>query len=281
MDTITNDLLKELMSYLRDAAAQEILPRFRSVSSDSKRAKTTSDDIVTDADINCENLIGEKLRARLPNITVIGEEAVSEDPTLLNRLAGADLAAIIDPIDGTWHFAHGSPMFGSILAIVSKGRTIAGIIHYPVLGDFLIARPGEGAWHIAADGARTRLSVAEPGPLSEMHGFVPVHVFEAHKRTSLALGVLNFMRVTSWRCSAWEYRMLATGAMSFCFNEGMNVWDHAAGILIHAEAGGYAETTLGEPYRPTSTKGHLLVAPNKASWRDILEALSIEPHGIG
>lgn len=266
MNTVSDELLDELMGIMREAAAGEILPRFRSVTSDTIRAKTVADDIVTDADIASERVISERLKARLPGITIIGEEAVSDDASVLANLADAELAAVIDPVDGTWHFAHGTPMFGSILAIVSGGETIAGIIHYPVLGDFLVARPGQGAWHVATDGARTRLSVAAPSPVNEMHGFVPLHMFEPDLRVKLAPRVLNFLRVTTWRCSAWEYRMLATGAMSFCLNESLKPWDHAAGVLIHAEAGGYAATTSGELYRPTLTEGHLLAAPDKSSW---------------
>lgn len=273
MKTIDDDLLKELMNYVREAAAGEILPRFRSVSSDSIRAKTVADDIVTDADIASERVLSERLKARLSGITIVGEEAVSDDASILERLADAELAAVIDPVDGTWHFAHGTPMFGSILAIVSGGKTIAGIIHYPVLGDFLVARPGEGAWHVAADGARTRLSVAAPSPVSEMHGFIPLHMFEPDLRIKLAPKLLKFLRVTTWRCSAWEYRMLATGAMSFCLNESLKPWDHAAGVLIHAEAGGHAATVAGEAYRPTMTEGHLLAAPDERSWHAIREAL--------
>ncbi|MBO9123950.1 MULTISPECIES: inositol monophosphatase family protein [unclassified Rhizobium] len=276
MKTIDDDLLKELMNYVREAAAGEILPRFRSVSSDSIRAKTVADDIVTDADIASERVLSERLKARLSGITIVGEEAVSDDASILERLADAELAAVIDPVDGTWHFAHGTPMFGSILAIVSGGRTIAGIIHYPVLGDFLVARPGEGAWHVAADGARTRLTVAAPSPVSEMHGFIPLHMFEPELRIKLAPKLLKFLRVTTWRCSAWEYRMLATGAMSFCLNESLKPWDHAAGVLIHAEAGGHAATVAGEVYRPTMTEGHLLAAPDEMSWHAIREALLME-----
>ncbi|MDP9835278.1 fructose-1,6-bisphosphatase/inositol monophosphatase family enzyme [Neorhizobium huautlense] len=274
MKTVSDELLDELMGIMREASAGEILPRFRSVTSDSIRAKTAADDIVTDADIASERLISERLKARLPGITIIGEEAVSEDASILAKLADADLAAVIDPVDGTWHFAHGTPMFGSILAIVSGGKTIAGIIHYPVLGDFLVARPGLGAWHVATDGARTRLSVAAPGPVNEMHGFIPLHMFEPGRRAELAPRVLKFLRVTTWRCSAWEYRMLATGAMSFCLNDSLKPWDHAAGVLIHAEAGGYAATMAGEVYRPTMTQGHLLTAPDKLSWQAIVEALT-------
>jgi fructose-1,6-bisphosphatase/inositol monophosphatase family enzyme len=274
MKTVSDELLDELMDYMREAAEGEILPRFRSVTSDSIRAKTMADDIVTDADIASERVISERLKARLPGITIIGEEAVSEDGSILAKLADADLAAVIDPVDGTWHFAHGTPMFGSILAIVSGGQTIAGIIHYPVLGDFLVARPGQGAWHVAADGSQTRLSVAAPSPINEMHGFIPLHMFEPGMRSELASRVLQFLRITTWRCSAWEYRMLATGAMSFCLNESLKPWDHAAGVLIHAEAGGYAATLAGEAYRPTMTEGYLLTAPSEKSWNLICDALT-------
>jgi len=274
MKTVSDELLDELMDYMREAAEGEILPRFRSVTSDSIRAKTMADDIVTDADIASERVISERLKARLPGITIIGEEAVSDDASILAKLADADLAAVIDPVDGTWHFAHGTPMFGSILAIVSGGQTIVGIIHYPVLGDFLVARPGQGAWHVAADGSQTRLSVAAPSPINEMHGFIPLHMFEPGMRSELASRVLRFLRITTWRCSAWEYRMLATGAMSFCLNESLKPWDHAAGVLIHAEAGGYAATLAGEAYRPTMTEGYLLTAPSEKSWNLVCDALT-------
>lgn len=273
MKTVSDELLDELMGIMREAAAGEILPRFRSVTSDSIRAKTAADDIVTDADIASERMISERLKALLPGITIIGEEAVSEDASILAKLADAELAAVIDPVDGTWHFAHGTPMFGSILAIVSGGKTIAGIIHYPVLGDFLVARPGQGAWHVSADGSRTRLSVAAPSPVNEMHGFIPLHMFEPGRRAELAPRVLKFLRVTTWRCSAWEYRMLATGAMSFCLNDSLKPWDHAAGVLIHSEAGGYAATMAGEVYQPTMTEGHLLAAVSDESWRLVRDAL--------
>lgn len=271
----SDDLLAGLMDDMRETAAAEIMPRFHAVMADTIRAKTAADDIVTDADIAAERRLGERLDRRFPGIAIVGEEAVSDDASILKRLAGADLAAVIDPVDGTWHFAHGTPMFGSILAIVSGGETVAGLIHYPVTGDFLVARPGAGAWHVTADGARTRLSVAKETPVSEMHGFIPLHMFEPDFREKLAPRLLRFLRTTTWRCSAWEYRMLATGAMSFCLNESLKPWDHAAGVLIHAEAGGYAATMTGEPYRPVMTSGHLLAAPGKTSWQEIRDALSL------
>ncbi|MGK6314149.1 inositol monophosphatase family protein [Neorhizobium sp. DT-125] len=274
MKAVADELLSSLMGDMRDAAETEILPRFRAITADAIRAKTSADDIVTDADIAAERVLSQRLAERLPGIAIVGEEAVSEDASIISRLADADLAAVIDPVDGTWHFAHGVPLFGSILAIVSGGETIAGLIHYPILGDFLIARRGEGAWHVAGDGRRTRLAVAAPRPIEEMHGFIPLHMFEPDLQAKLAPRVLRFLRTTTWRCSAFEYRMLATGAMSFCLNESLKPWDHAAGVLIHSEAGGYAAVVDGETYRPTMIEGHLLSAPDKRSWLAIQGALS-------
>ena len=276
MKAVSDELLAGLMNDMHEVAQAEILPRFRAITADAIRAKTAADDIVTDADIAAERVLSERLAARFPGIEIIGEEAVSDDASILSRLADADLAGVIDPVDGTWHFAHGTPMFGSILAIVSGGKTIAGIIHYPVLGDFLVARPGEGAWHVSEDGTHTRLTAATPTPIDEMHGFIPLHMFEPDMRAQLAPRVLKFLRVTTWRCSAWEYRMLATGAMSFCLNESLKPWDHAAGVLIHTEAGGYAATLTGDAYRPPLKVGRLLVAPDRVSWNALVEALTID-----
>jgi fructose-1,6-bisphosphatase/inositol monophosphatase family enzyme len=273
MKIISEAVLQSLMEDMRQAGEAEVLPRFLGVTADGIRAKTAPDDIVTDADLGAERRLSAALSAHFPEALIVGEEAVSADPTLLDHLADAKLAAIIDPVDGTWNFAHGVPLFGMIVAIVSGGETVAGLIHYPLTGDFLVARPGEGAWHIARDGARTRLRVAAAVPVGEMSGFAPLHMFSAQEQAAFAPRVLRFGRTTTWRCSAFEYRMVATGAMSFSLNADMKPWDHAAGELIHREAGGHSGLLSGETYRPAMTQGRLLLAPDAASWEAIRESL--------
>ncbi|WP_163876905.1 inositol monophosphatase family protein [Rhizobium laguerreae] len=269
MREVSDDIFSAVMEDMRRAAEAEILPRFLGVTAEGIRTKTAPDDLVTDADIGAERRLTEALSAHFPEALLVGEEAVSADPSILTRLGDADLAVIIDPVDGTWNFAHGLPLFGMMVAIVSGGETVAGLIHYPVTGDFLAARPGRGAWHIARDGTRTRLSVALPGPIGEMHGFVPLHMFPAEEQPVYAQSMLHFGRTSTWRCSAYEYRAVATGAMSFSLNAELKPWDHAAGVLIHHEAGGYGALLSGETYRPVMTKGRLLLAPDAESWEAI------------
>ncbi|MFA1624125.1 inositol monophosphatase [Rhizobium mongolense] len=276
MTMISDAVISVLMEDMRQAGEAEILPRFLGVTADGIRTKTAPDDLVTDADIGAERRLSEALSAHFPEALLVGEEAVSADPELLARLTNTDLAVIIDPVDGTWNFAHGVPLFGMIVAIVSGGETVAGLIHYPLTGDFLVARPGKGAWHVARNGRPTRLSVAAPGPVGEMHGFVPLHVFLPEEQGALAPRLRHFGRTTTWRCSAFEYRMVATGAMSFSLNAELKPWDHAAGVLIHREAGGYGALLNREPYRPGMSKGRLLLAPDLSSWEEIRAVLSTE-----
>ena len=266
---ISDDIFSAVMEDMRGAAEAEILPRFLGVTAEGIRTKTAPDDLVTDADIGAERRLTAALSAHFPEALLVGEEAVSADPAILSRLGDADLAVIIDPVDGTWNFAHGVPLFGMIVAVVSGGETVAGLIHYPLTGDFLAARRGRGAWHIARDGTRTRLSVAAAGPVAAMHGLVPLHMFPACDQPAYARRLLQFNRTTTWRCSAYEYRMVATGAMSFCLNADLKPWDHAAGSLIHREAGGYGALLSGEAYRPAMTEGRLLLAPDAESWEAI------------
>ncbi|OYU17505.1 MAG: inositol monophosphatase [Rhodobacteraceae bacterium PARR1] len=272
--TLSSDdtLLSALMGLMAKVAAAEVLPRFRAVMSESARTKTGPDDLVTDADIGAEQALGAALVRLLPGVVMVGEEAVSADPAVLDRLSGDDLVAVVDPVDGTWNFAHGLPIFGMILALVQDGKTLAGVIHYPVTGDFIAARPGGGAWHVAADGARTRLSVAAAAPVAELSGFIAPRRMAGAER--YALRSLQFRATQTLRCSAWEYRAICSGAMGFTLTEGLMPWDHAAGVLIHAEAGGYAALLDGSPYHAGLTAGHLLLAPDAAAWGRVRDAFA-------
>ena len=103
---------------LRDASQAEILPRFRKLAAGAIRAKSSPMDLVTDADEAAERQITRALMDRFPECAVVGEEACAADPSLLNRLGGADLAFVVDPVDGTANFAGGVPLFGCMAAAI-------------------------------------------------------------------------------------------------------------------------------------------------------------------
>lgn len=265
-----------LATLLQETAVAEIMPRFRKLEASDIRQKTSTIDLVTEADVNAERVITARLRERYPDALVVGEEAYAADPTTLTGLAQADLAFVIDPVDGTMNFASGMPLFGVMLAVVVKGETVAGIIHDPVGNDFVIGVKGAGSHIRHTDSRVTPCRVARPAPLSAMSGAVSWHYTNEPERSLLARNCAKMHAHFNYRCAAHEYRLLATGDAHFLVYMKLMPWDHLAGTLIHAEAGGYSALLDGKPYTPSVLGGGLIIAPDRDSWDEIRSALWAE-----
>lgn len=263
----------EIATLLRDAALAEIKPRFRRLASGAIRAKTSATDLVTDADEAAERVITAALTERFPGCVVVGEEACAADPGVLGRLAGADLAFVVDPVDGTANFAAGVPLFGCMAAAVVKGEVVAAWIHDPMGDDTAIALRGEGAWIQAPDGHRTDLRVAAPVPVNQMIAGVSWTYIAEPVRSQLTARLPRFAGGVQFRCAAHEYRLVATGNAHVVVYNKLMPWDHLPGWLLHREAGGYSARFDGSEYRPEHTAGGLIAAPDKASWGAVREAL--------
>jgi fructose-1,6-bisphosphatase/inositol monophosphatase family enzyme len=93
----------------------------------------------------------------------------------------------------------------------------------------------------------------------------------------------NPARALRYGCVGMEYVDLARGELHFAEYGILKPWDHAAGLLIHAEAGGYAAYTEDETaYRPAGDQHtRLLIAPDRQSWRGLRDILDSERKGEG
>jgi fructose-1,6-bisphosphatase/inositol monophosphatase family enzyme len=67
--------------------------------------------------------------------------------------------------------------------------------------------------------------------------------------------------------AAQEYLRLLEGRAHYSLYHRLMPWDHAAGVLMHAEAGGYSALIDGTPYRPGLLNGSILLAPDRESWQ--------------
>ena len=258
---------------LRDAARAEILPRFRHLGAGDVRANSGPLDLVTAADEAAERVITAALRCAFPGCLVVGEEAATADPALLAGLAGADLAFVVDPVDGTWNFAAGLPLFATMVAAIVRGEVVGAAIHDPVGGDSALALRGEGAWTESPDGRRQGLRVAAPVPVAEMTGIASWRYLPPGPRATLCRNLPRVAACWDYRCAGHEYRLLAGGQCHFLLFNQLWPWDHAPGWLLHREAGGYAARFDGRPYSPTVTTGGLICAPDAASWQALRSAL--------
>ena len=263
----------ELDLLLRAAARSEIMPRFRKLDAAAVRAKTGPLDLVTDADVAAEAMITQGLTRLHPGCLVVGEEATAADPGLLQRLAGADLAFVVDPVDGTSNFAAGLPLFGTMAAAVVRGEVAACVIHDPVLDTSSVAVRGEGAWEQDARGARTSLRVARKVPVPQMSGAVSWRYLAPGLRATVLGNLGKLAQAYDFRCAAHEYRMLAAGHAHFLVFNRLMPWDHLPGWLLHREAGGYSARFDGSGYRPGVLDGGLICTPDEASYLALREAL--------
>jgi fructose-1,6-bisphosphatase/inositol monophosphatase family enzyme len=279
---MTRSDLAILVGILRDAARTEILPRFRKLDAASVRHKTGPLDLVTDADEAAERVIAAQLARYFPGCLVIGEEAASADPSLLLRLADAEQAVVVDPVDGTSNFAAGLPLFGVMAAVIRHGEVIAAAIHDPIGDDTALALRGDGAWIETSDGQCADLHVAAPAPVAEMSGNVSWRFMPEPQRGTVCSNLPRLGGSWDYRCAAHEYRMTSAGHCHFLVFNRLLPWDHAAGWLLHREAGGFSARFDGSAYSPVSTDGGLICAPDHASWEALRTTLLANtPRTIG
>jgi fructose-1,6-bisphosphatase/inositol monophosphatase family enzyme len=238
-----------IVEILAAAARAEIMPRFKAL------------------------VASAQLRLSFPGALIVGEEAASVDPSLLDRLEAAPLAFVVDPIDGTRNFVAGLPLFGVMAAAIVRGEIVAGVIHDPVCQDTMLALKGEGAW-LSREGHQVkRLHVAAAEPLDRMEGIVGTHFLPEPMRTTVLHNLPRLGSATWLRCAAHEYRMAAAGFCHVLFFNRLMPWDHAPGWLLHQEAGGYSAHFDGRGYRPAHMVGGLICAPDRASWQLVRDGL--------
>jgi fructose-1,6-bisphosphatase/inositol monophosphatase family enzyme len=251
---------------IEEAAAAEIMPRFRQLAAGDVREKAPGD-LVTVADEAVEARLTPLLVALVPGSIVVGEEGAASDPSLLNRLLDDRPVWIIDPVDGTSNFAEGKPAFAVMVALARGRDILAAWIHDPVAVRTAVAAAGEGAWL----GDR-RLSVASaPSAPGDMAGVLLSGFFGSRELGRKIEARRKRVRtVRSARCAGIEYLRLAAGEMHFSLFTKLMPWDHAPGVLLHREAGGHAAYLEGGAYEPAAIKrSGLLLAPDPDSWQQL------------
>lgn len=258
-----------LANLMREAAKAEIMPRFRKLGEGDVRVKSEATDLVTEADESAERMMKAHIDAVIPGALFVGEESATADPTLLDKLETADLAVIVDPVDGTLNFAGGMPLFMVMAAVVSKGESVAGVLYDPICDEFTFAEKGSGAFVRHGDGQPSRVRVAGPVPLAKMVGTASVASLKPDVKPVVMQNLAKVRMASSFRCAGHEYRLLAAGQLHYAMFRKLLPWDHVPGCVIAQEAGAHVAKLDGTPYRATDRKGGLLLASDIDSWTQL------------
>jgi len=267
-----DSLIHKVEGLLRDVAEQEILTRFQNLQeTDIQHKDDHGHDLVTTADLEAENRLREGLLKLLPGSHVIGEEAAFKSPDILQDLHSDKPVWVVDPVDGTRNFATGKPCFAVIVALVIKGKTQMGWILDPISDACITARLGCGAYL-----GTQKLTLNFPSvDISDMTGSVGKHVQDRliKQKTSHQLG-----HMVRYHCVGREYMDLALGKIQYAMYGGkMMPWDHAAGVLIVEECGGFVRSIEEKNRYSAARQGpdqRILITPTETAFESLKPLLT-------
>jgi fructose-1,6-bisphosphatase/inositol monophosphatase family enzyme len=251
---------------IRHVAATEVMPRFKNLQQSEIREKNPGD-FVTVADEASERVFTQLLQEILPGSLVVGEEAVAKDLSVLDKLKGDQPVWVIDPIDGTYNFSHGRSKFGILIALVQRGVTQYGWAFDAPGNRMAMAQKGAGTF---LDGKRLTIDckATEMSQLVAQAGGAQAWHFDSVRQL--------FKDVVNVRCSLHDFMSFVTGEADCIIHVNKATpWDHAAAVLLAAEAGGY--TAFGpeeKPYDPTFYgPAFMLTAPDREWWTKLNDVL--------
>jgi fructose-1,6-bisphosphatase/inositol monophosphatase family enzyme len=270
----------QLVTLIRRTARAEIMPRFRQLTAEQIGTKSGPQDIVTEADRAAEAMLSRGLQAMFPNALIVGEEHASDNPEILDRIAGAELAFTIDPVDGTWNYARGLAVFGVMVGIVRFGTPVAGFLYDPLANDVFHADIETPARMLLPSGADRALRVSQGGPVERLTGHVPLFVFPKSVQPRVAATFPRFDRIGMLRCVCHEFRLLVQGHVDFVLCAKLTPWDHAPGTILARRAGAHVAMLDGSEYRADMREGVMLAACNPETWgrvRDVFDFLIDTP----
>ena len=173
-------------------------------------------DFVSNADLKAEKIIIEELKKARPYYSIISEEDGSEN----NK--DKDHTWIIDPIDGTTNFLHGVPHFAISIALKYGNEIISGLIYDPIKDEMFYAEKDSGAFF---NNQRIRVSKKK-----ELNSCLFATGGVAKNEVDLPLRKSG--------SAALDIAYVAAGRYDGYFQNDLNLWDIAAGIILVKEAGG-------------------------------------------
>ncbi|MCV7061347.1 inositol monophosphatase [Mycolicibacterium vaccae] len=243
------DLLETAAGVL-DAASAQFVAGHRADSAVAKKGN----DFATEVDLAIERRVVAEL-TRLTGIGVHGEEFGGEP-------LDAESVWVLDPIDGTFNYAAGSPMAAILLGLLWDGEPVLGLTWLP----FMDQR------YTSMVGGRVLCNGAQLDPLEQVtlaESMVGTGTFNIDSRGRYPgryrIKVLENLsrdcsRMRMHGATGVDFAYVAAGVLGGAISFGHHVWDHAAGVALVRAAGGIVTDLSGQDWTPSSPSA-LAAAP--------------------
>jgi histidinol-phosphatase len=181
---------------------------------------------VTESDRAAELALRERIAAAHPHDGVIGEEFGGEG---LHRRRW-----VLDPIDGTKSYVRGVPTWSTLIGLEVDGEVTVGVVSMPALGRRWWASRGGGAF---ADGSEIHVSTIAELSAAQL-AWSGIEDWDAIGRLDAIVSLGRACWRTRGIGDAWQYMLLAEGAVEIALDPEVKVWDLAALKVVVEEAGG-------------------------------------------
>lgn len=200
--------------------------------------KSSPTDPVTEYDRAAEALIVAAIRDRFPDDSIVGEEGTDHVGTSLR-------AWHVDPIDGTANFVYDLAGWCTSIAVVDGSGPLAGAVYVPVSGELFSAVRDTGALlngnaiHCSSAVDLSRALIAT--------GFSYTRDRRRRQAMLLARVLPDVRDVRRSGSAALDLCSVACARLDAYYEEHLNSWDLAAGVLIASEAGAITSNFAGGP----------------------------------
>lgn len=206
-------------------------------------------ELVTQADRQCQQIIIDRIKEAFPDHGFIAEEG--DQGQMFKRSARGEPAVwwAIDPIDGTNNFAHGVPVFAVSIAALLDGQPVAGVVFDPATESMYTAvRNGEAQ----LNGRRLSAGTEDIGPFAGIG-------LDNHFPDPIPSGVNRIIQQARFRnfgTTALHLAYVASGGLIGTVICTPKLWDIAAGVLIAEAAGAIATDWQGRKLFPINMDGY-------------------------
>lgn len=225
-----------------DGAAEQFVAGHRADSAVAKKGN----DFATEIDLAIERQVVAELNLRT-GIGVHGEEFGGEP-------IDSELVWVLDPIDGTFNYAAGSPMAAMLLALMWNGQPVLGLTWVPFVGQRYTSLPGgplrcNGEALAPLSEGRLAESIVGIGTFNvESRGVFPGR----YRSTVLEKLSRQCSRMRMHGATGIDLAYVAAGILGGAISFGHHIWDHAAGVALIRAAGGIVTDLGGQPWTPAS-----------------------------
>ncbi|HEX8074171.1 MAG TPA: inositol monophosphatase family protein [Thermoleophilaceae bacterium] len=215
------------------SAGELLLRRFGGPARGVER-KSSSTDMVSDADREAEDAIVAVLGRERPDDGLLGEEGAAAPGSSGRRW-------VVDPLDGTTNFLYGIPQWAVSVALEGS----VGVVFDPVRDELFSAEQGDGA---SLNGMALKMREGVPLERALVATGFSYDAGMRARQADVAARLLPAVRdVRRAGAAALDLAWLAAGRLDGYYERGLKPWDWAAGRLLVVEAGGVVEELGGEP----------------------------------